>query len=155
MRTVTVALVLLASSVAAADPSGVYDVKYEEVSTNCQSPLRYAPGKLTVKITGKTLSVDIDRTPLMSGIASEDKISAKSKSGGTMVEGMTGVFSVAGKVTKEGLLSLVMVGEYSANGKPLCTQSWNVNGPRNSDAKPKKTKASLDMNPMADLLALR
>ena len=31
---------------------------------------------------------------------------------------------------EEGLLYLVMVGEYSANGKALCTQSWNVSGPK-------------------------
>ncbi len=155
--TVTVALVLLAlTGVAAADPAGVYDVKFEEVSTNCTSPLRYPPGKLTIKVSGKSLTVDIGNTPLMGGIPAENKISAKSKpNGGTMVEGMTGIFSVAGKVSKEGLLHLVMVGEYSANGKPLCTQSWNVNGPRN-DAKPKKTRASrgIDVNPMAELIAL-
>lgn len=156
--TVTVALVLLAlTGVAAADPSGVYDVKFEEVSTNCTSPLRYPPGKLTIKVTGRSLTVDIGNTPLMGGIPAEDKISAKSKpGGGTMVEGMTGIFSVAGKVSKEGLLHLVMVGEYSANGKPLCTQSWNVNGPRNGDAKPKKTKATKatkSLNPMGDLIA--
>lgn len=158
--TVTVALVLLAlTGVAAADPSGVYDVKFEEVSTNCTSPLRYPPGKLTIKVTGKSLTVDIGNTPLMGGIPAEDKVSAKSKpGGGTMVEGMTGIFSVAGKVSKEGLLHLVMVGEYSANGKPLCTQSWNVNGPRNGDAKPKKTKATKaslapSLNPMGELIA--
>ena len=154
--TVSVALVLMGlAGVAAADPSGVYDVKFEEVSTNCTSPLRYPPGKLTIKVVGKSLTVDITNTPLMGGIPAQDKISAKSKpGGGTMVEGMTGIFSVAGKVSKEGLLHLVMVGEYSANGKPLCTQSWNVNGPRNTDAKPKKTRASLDLNPMQELLAL-
>lgn len=147
-----VMLVLVAlTGVAAADPSGVYDVKFEEVSTNCTSPLRYPPGKLTIKMVGKTLTIEVDNTPRMSGVPSDDKISAKSKpGGGTMVEGMTGIFSVAGKVTKEGLLHLVMVGEYSANNKPLCTQSWNVNGPRNSDPK-KKTRASL--NPMSDLMA--
>jgi len=137
--TVSVALVMALTGVAAADPTGIYDVKYEEVSTNCGSPLRYPAGKLTIKITNNSLTVDIDRTPLMGGIPATDKISAKSKSGGTMVEGMSGVFSVAGKVTKEGLLHLVMVGEYSANGKPLCTQSWNVNGPRTDTVKPKKT----------------
>lgn len=92
--TVSTALVLMAlTAVAAADPTGVYDVKYEEVSTNCTSPLRYPPGKVTIKVIGKSLTVDIDRTPLMGGVASDDKISAKSKPGGTMVEGMTGVFT--------------------------------------------------------------
>lgn len=147
-------VMLLLTGVAAADPTGVYDVKYEEVSTNCTSPLRYPPGKLTIKIVGNSLTVDIDRTPLMGGIPAADKISAKSKSGGTMVEGMNGVFSVAGKVTREGLLHLVMVGEYTANGKPLCTQSWNVNGPRSDAKPPKKPKTSVAPNPMADLIAL-
>ncbi len=141
MRTLLLSVALVAvPAIASADVTGVYDVKFEEVSTNCTSPLRYPPGKLTIKIIGNSLTVDIDRTPLMGGIpAKTDKISAKSKSGTTMVDGMNGVFSVAGKVTPEGLLHVVMVGEYSANGKPLCTQSWNVNGPR-SDAKPKKTQ---------------
>jgi len=139
MRTITAVLVLLAlAGVASADVSGVYDVKFEEVSTNCQSPLKYPHGKITVQVKGTTLIVDIDRTPRMHGVpAKNNKISAKSKLSATMVEGMLGVFSVAGKVTPEGQLSLVMVGEYSAAGKPLCTQSWNVIGPRGAAA-PKK-----------------
>jgi len=87
---------------------------------------------------GTSIIVDIDRTPRMHGLpAKNGKISAKSKLSATMIEGMLGVFSVAGKVTPEGQLSLVMVGEYSAQGKPLCTQSWNVIGPRTAAA-PKK-----------------
>ncbi|MEJ7597171.1 MAG: hypothetical protein WKG01_04610 [Kofleriaceae bacterium] len=140
MRTITAALVLLAlSRVASADVSGVvsgvYDVKFEEVSTNCQSPLKYPHGKITVVVKDNTLIVDINRTPRMHGLpAKNGKISAKSKQSATMIEGMMGVFSVAGKVTPEGQLSLVMVGEYSAQGKPLCTQSWNVIGPRGTAA---------------------
>ena len=137
MRTITAVLVLLCASVgtASADVSGTYDVKFEEVSTNCQSPLKYPHGKITVQVKGNTLIVDIYRTPRMHGVpAKNNKISAKSKLSATMVEGMLGVFSVAGKVTPEGQLSLVMVGEYSAAGKPLCTQSWNVIGPRGTPA---------------------
>ena len=137
MRTITAVLVLLCALVgtASADVTGTYDVKFEEVSTNCQSPLKYPHGKITVQVKGNTLIVDIYRTPRMHGIpAKNNKISAKSKLSATMVEGMLGVFSVAGKVTPEGQLSLVMVGEYSAAGKPLCTQSWNVIGPRGTPA---------------------
>jgi hypothetical protein len=143
MRTfLAVSVLVWATGIAAADVSGVYDVKFEEVSTNCNSPLRYPHGKLTIKEKGNQVTVDIDRTPLMGGIpAKNGRISAKSKPGGTMVEGMTGVFSVAGKVTPEGQLQVVMVGEYSANGKPLCTQTWNVSGPRSKDEKPKKNSA--------------
>ena len=150
MRTVQLSVLVvlgLVTATAHADVAGVYDVKYEEVSTNCTSPLRYTHGKITVAVKGNSLTVDIDRTPLMGGIpAKTGKISAKSKSGGTMVEGMQGVFSVAGKVTPEGQLHLVMVGEYTANGKPLCSQSWNVTGPRadvpKPDARPKKSSRS-------------
>jgi hypothetical protein len=122
--------VLLATGVAHADVPGVYEVKYDEVSTNCTTTkLAYGPGLLTVKLKGNQLSVDIDRTPEMFGAAPKNgKVSAKSKIGGTMIEGMKGMFSVAGRITPEGTLYLVMTGEYSANGKPLCTQTWNVSG---------------------------
>jgi hypothetical protein len=162
MRTIVFAAVLgvvfvAGSSVARADVTGVYDVKFEEVPSNCQSPLRYPAGKLTVKIVGTTLHVDIDRTPLMTGaVPKGEKVSAKSKLGNTMVEGMKGVFSVAGKITPEGLLSFVMVGEYFANGKPLCTQTWNVTGPRTDSLK--KKSSSVDRGqyeaPMNDLVHL-
>ena len=128
------------------DVTGTYDVKYEEVSTNCPSPLKYVHGKLEIKVKGPQLTVDIDRTPLMSGSpAKNGKVSAKSKSGHTMLDGMDGAFSVAGKITPEGMLTLVMVGEYTASGKALCTQSWNVTGSK-ADAQPpaKKKSASQD-----------
>ncbi len=164
MRTAAaVLMVLLSSAVASADVAGVYDVKFQEQSTNCTSPLRYPNGKLTIKLKGSQLSVDIDRTPLMYGVRSKTgAIHAKSKSGGTMIEGMKGVFSVAGKVTPEGMLHLVMIGEYTANGRPLCTQSWDVIGPRvaaKPPAKPRKRSAAdvdrgEDRPVMADLVDL-
>jgi hypothetical protein len=132
-------LVAAATTIAHGDVAGVYAIKFEEVSTNCSAPLRYPNGKLTIRVKGSSLTVDLERTPLMTGTVSSkaSAISAKSKQGNTMIEGMRGVFSVAGKVTPEGLLQLVMIGEYSANGKPLCTQSWNVFGPK-LDEKPTK-----------------
>lgn len=149
----SVALIALAVSPAAADSvAGVYDVKYEEVSTNCQSPLKYPHGKMEVKITrGTSITVDIDRTPLMLGsVGKGGKISAKSKSGPTSLDGMNGVFSVAGKISPEGMLTLVMVGEYSAGGKALCSQSWNVVGSKSEPLAPPpkgKKSALLDFMP--------
>lgn len=136
-----VGLVVLAAAapVYAEDVSvaGTYNVKFEQVSTNCTSPLAY-PASGTLKIDAKAaeLQVDIDRTPLMVGkINKTGKVSAKSpKPGHTPVEGMDGVFSVAGRVDPAGLISLVMVGEYQNAGKPLCTQSWNVSGLRQGAA---------------------
>src|SRR5207244_8501926 len=100
-------------------------VKYEEVSTNCgEHKLTYTHGKMTVQVKGRQLTVDIDRTPPMFGVPQPNgRVSAKSsKPGETMLGGMKGVFSVAGRITPEGQLHLVMVGEFSADGKPLCSQ---------------------------------
>ena len=63
MRTIAslfgMALVLVGSSTAFADDvAGSYDVKYEEVSTNCPSPLKYQHGKLEVKTKGTSVTVD-------------------------------------------------------------------------------------------------
>jgi hypothetical protein len=126
---VGLAALLTTSTAWAEDVSGTYDVKYAEVSNNCASPLLYPNGKMELKLKGNQLTVDIERTPVMTGSASKNgKVSAKSKLGKTMIDGMDGVFSVAGKVAPDGALSLVMVGEYSTSGKALCTQSWNVTG---------------------------
>ena len=141
MRKLLAGLVLLlATSTAFADISGTYDVKFEDVSTNCTNQkLAYKPQQISVKVKANQLTVDIDVTPVMTGVTQKNgKVSAKSKSGSTMITGMKGVFSVAGRITPDGALALVMVGEYSDEaGKPLCTQSWNVSGPRVA-AKPKK-----------------
>jgi hypothetical protein len=133
-------LVATAIGVAHADVGGVYDVKYEEVSSNCTTTkLAYGPGPLKVKLKSNQLVVDIDRTPEMIGAQPKHgKISAKSKLAATMVDGMKGVFSVAGRITAEGTLYLVMIGEYSASGKPLCTQTWNISGAKQSP--PAKSK---------------
>jgi len=152
MRTILTAAAILMATVgtsAADDVYGTYDVKYEEVSTNCPSPLKYGNGKLEVKKTSTGVNVDIDRTPVMQGsVGKAGKISAKSKSGPTMLDGMAGVFSVAGKITPEGVLSFVMVGEYTAGGKALCTQSWNVVGSKQETPatpdKPKKKSTDVE-----------
>jgi hypothetical protein len=156
MRNLTSRSVLLGAAILAVaapayadDMAGSYDVKFEQVSTNCEHPLAYPQhGMLKIEIKGADMQIDIDRTPIMVGkSAKPGKISAKSpRPGHTPVEGMDGVFSVAGRITGEGMLSLVMVGEYQTAGKPLCTQSWNLAGlrarPGNSDRpdKPDKPK---------------
>jgi hypothetical protein len=108
-------------------------VKFEQVSTNCEHTVTYPQhGLLKIEVKGGDLQVDIERTPLMVGKPTKNgKVSAKSpRPGHTPYEGMDGVFSVAGKISAEGIVSLVMIGEYQAAGKPLCTQSWNLTGLR-------------------------
>jgi hypothetical protein len=136
--------VLLAAAPAHADDlTGSYEVKFEQVTSNCEHPLAYPQhGTLKIETKGSDVQVNIERTPLMVGKATKtNKISAKSpKPGHTPVDGMDGVFSIAGRVSTEGMVSLVMVGEYTHNGAPLCTQSWNLSGLRKAggDAKPKR-----------------
>ena len=141
MRNLLVATVLmLLATPAFADISGTYDVKFEDVSTNCTTQkLTYKPQPISVKLKGNQVTVDVDMTPVMTGVPQKNgKVSAKSKAGNTMMSGMKGVFSVAGRITVDGALAFMMVGEYSTEqGKPLCTQSWNVSGPR-IDTKPAK-----------------
>ena len=136
-------LLALAAPAYADDMAGSYDVKFEQVSTNCEHPVAYPQhGTLKIEVKGIDLQVDIERTPLMIGkSAKTGKISAKSpKPGHTPIQGMEGVFSVAGRITAEGMLSLVMVGEYQTAGKPLCTQSWNLAGLRAKTDKIDKPK---------------
>jgi hypothetical protein len=128
----SLALVLATATPALADDAivGTYKVKFEQVSTNCPSPVSYRDFEdLKIQMKGGDVQVDIDRTPLMVGKPGKPgKLNVKSKPGHTPVQGMDGTFSLAGRISPEGMISLVMVGEYTANGKPLCTQSWNLSG---------------------------
>jgi len=143
-RSAVLGVVLVAAApVYADDLPGSYEVKFEQVSTNCEHPIAYPQhGTLKIDVKGGDVQVDIDRTPLMVGKSTKPgKISAKSpKPGRTPVEGMDGVFSVAGRITAEGMLSLVLVGEYQTAGKPLCTQSWNLSGLKARADKAEKPK---------------
>jgi hypothetical protein len=148
---VAVAVLVLASSMAfaqkkkegKADVLGVYDVRYEEVSSNCEQT-SIAMSRGTIDITKKKgqIVVDILRFPLMYGAPGKGgKVRAASKLDKSSIEGVDGKFSVAGRVD-EGLISLVFVAEYYVNGKPLCSQTWNVSGQRSTSAeksqKPRK-----------------
>jgi hypothetical protein len=141
------AVVCAPSLAHADDAAGSYEVKFEQVSTNCEHPLAYPQhGSIKIEVKGSELKVDIERTPLMVGkparTGNVNKVSARSpKPGHTPIEGMDGAFSVEGRITGEdGMLSLVMVGEYQTAGKPLCSQSWNLTGLRARPDKPDKPK---------------
>lgn len=127
-------VVLLATSglAHADDPvAGSYEAKFEQIGNNCEHSIAFAPrGFVKIEVKGGDLQVDIERVPLMIGKPRKDgKINAKSRLGHTAVAGMDGVFTVAGRITPEdGMLSLTLIGEYQAGGKPLCTQSWSLSG---------------------------
>lgn len=156
LSTLTLAAVLAVAPLAGAqndrkggDVTGSYDVRYEEVSSNCSTTsIALARGSLDITKKGKQLVVDIQRFPLMYGApAKSGKIRASSKIGKSSIEGVDGKFSVAGRVD-EGLIQLVFVAEYYVQGKPLCSQTWNVSGQKSSSAKTgKKSAAASSANP--------
>ena len=133
-RSAVLGAVLLATSgLAHADGpvTGSFEAKFEQIGNNCEHSITYpARGIVKIEIKGGDLQVDIEHTPLMLGKPRKDgKINAKSRPGHTLVAGMDGVFTVAGRITPEdGMLSLTLIGEYQAGGKPLCTQSWSLSG---------------------------
>jgi hypothetical protein len=147
MRTSVLAgLFVLASIVAPASQAGAqkksdtsavgtYEVRYEEVSSNCsQTSISMTRGTLDISKKGKQLIVDISRFPYMYGVPGKGgKIRASSKIASSSIEGVDGKFSVAGRVD-EGVIQMVFVAEYYVDGKPLCSQTWNVSGQKTKSA---------------------
>src|SRR5262249_24058488 len=131
MRITLVTLVLGAATLAAASPafadkgdksdvSGTYDVRYDEVSNNCTNVGQsFTRGTLKIE-EKKTLTVNIELVPIMVGSeAKGGKLKAQSKLGPSVIQGLDGKYSVAGRVD-DGVLQLVFVAEYYVKGEPLC-----------------------------------
>lgn len=137
--------------------AGSYEVKFEEMATTCD-PVRFTYTRGTVRVaTGKrSLTVNIETIPQMIGVpAKSGKIKAKTpKKLATTIQGIDGKYSVSGRVDDSGVVELVLVGEFTRqdNGKPLCTQSWNLRGVRRSNDKDAKSAA--DPIDTVDALAL-
>jgi hypothetical protein len=146
-------LMALATPAAAQNVAGSYDAKFEEMSTNCD-PVRFTYTRSVVRVdTAKnSLKVNIETIPQMIGIpAKSGKINAKTpKKLATTITGIDGKYHVSGRVDDSGVLELVLVAEFtrSDNGKPLCTQSWNLRGVKSSGTsdkdKAQKKSASFD-----------
>ncbi|MCA9675433.1 MAG: hypothetical protein H6709_15250 [Kofleriaceae bacterium] len=135
----TTVAVLAGASEARADKGddviGSYEVRYEEVSSNCSTTsIAMARGQLDISKKKSQLVVDIQRFPLMYGsFGKSGKVRASSKIAPSSIQGVDGKFSVAGRVD-EGLIQLVFVAEYYVKGKPMCSQTWNVTGKRQEGA---------------------
>jgi hypothetical protein len=127
---------------------GTYEVRYEEVSTNCSTTLiSLARGQLEVTKKGKQIVVDISRFPVMYGSPGKGgKLRASSKIASSSIEGIDTKVSVAGRVD-EGLIQLVFVAEYYVNKKPMCSQTWNVSGKRKEAAAKRQAREAPQMRP--------
>ena len=146
-----------ASPALADDVAGSYEVKFEEMSTNCSPPpVTYTRGVVRVDVS-KSLRVNIETIPQMVGMpAKSGKINAKTKKKvATTVQGLDGKYGISGRVDDNGVLQLVLVAEYTRqdNGKPHCTQSWNVSGVRAGKAaadRKAKPKAVFELPSLGD-----
>jgi hypothetical protein len=120
---------------AQANIAGAYDVKFQEMSTNCSPvPASYTRGTVKIDVSKSSLRVNIETIPQMIGVpAKSGKINAKMpKKAAFTVQGLDVKSTVSGRVDDNGVLQLVLVSEYTRidNGKPYCTQSWNLSGVR-------------------------
>ncbi len=146
----------LAAPAAAQSVAGVYDAKFEEMSTNCD-PVRFTYTTSTVRVDAvkNSLKVNIETIPQMVGIpAKSGKINAKTpKKLATTIQGIDGKYHVSGRVDDTGVLELVLVAEFtrSDNGKPLCTQSWNLRGVRQAGAATDKSQGKAQKKSGFDL----
>jgi len=123
----------LATPAFAGPVAGTYDVKFEEMSTNCSPPpIAYTRGTVRIGVVKSSLTVNIETIPQMNGVSAKNgKINASMpKKLASTVQGLDVKSKVSGRVDDNGVLQLVLVSEYTRtdNGKPHCTQSWNVTG---------------------------
>ena len=118
---------------------GSYEVKFEEMSTNCDPPrFAYQRGVVKIETAKASLRVNIETIPQMAGVPGKSgKINAKTlKKSATTVTGLDGTYRVSGRVDEGGVLQLVLVAEFTKTGetKTMCTQSWNISGVRQATA---------------------
>src|SRR5215468_10237323 len=101
MRSIVI-LCLLASSAIAEDVTGVYDVKFETMASDCNPPpVALGRGKLTIASKKGGLTLDVGPIPqLAGGTANEGKLAFKSnRVFGTTVVGLLAKYSATGEVT--------------------------------------------------------
>jgi hypothetical protein len=139
-----VATTTLGSTAFAEDAASSYDVKFEEIGQNCSAPpVALGRGKVAIATRKTSVIVNIETIPEMVGKSQKGgKVNAKTLKGAvpTTVQGLDAKYSIAGTVSEDGVVQLVLVAEYSKHDdkKPYCTQSWNVTGLRSKPEKPEK-----------------
>jgi hypothetical protein len=131
MRSIAI-VCLLASSAFAEDITGVYDVKFETMASDCNPPpVALGRGKLTIGSKKGTLTLDVGPIPQLAGCeANEGKVTFRSnRVFGTTVVGLLAKYSATGDA-KGGKIDLMLIADYikQTDSKPYCKQSWKVTG---------------------------
>ena len=110
--------------------TGDYDVKFEEIANNCtRTGINLRKGTIALGAFKSDMTLTVPMTSTMYGSPPrKGKFRVKSKLGGTGIQGVLGKFSASGRIDNE-VIQFVFVAEFfTANKKPLCTQSWNASG---------------------------
>ncbi len=139
---IAAAALAAASSSARADDTvtgiaGVYDIKIDEMADNCSPPPVALQNKtIRLDLRAGVLLVNLETVPQLAGSAAKNgKLSAKTaKVMPTTVQGLDGKYTIAGHVTVDKAIELVLVAEYSIAKKPYCTQSWTIAGKKQAAA---------------------
>jgi hypothetical protein len=112
--------------------TGNYSVTFQEISNSCTGVgLALNKGTLAIARAGKQeLELRLPQVPVLRGTARKGgKFKVAAGRTATAIQGVESSFSAAGR-RDESSVQLVLVAEYYREGKPLCTQSWDVYGAR-------------------------
>lgn len=132
MSVVVAAVAMLTADVRAEQSvRGNYAVQFDEVVDNCKKTgIGLSRADVVLGGRGRNLTVKMPIVPTMRGrVSKSGKLRAEAKRGKTGIRGVDGAFSISGRV-KGRTIEVVLIAEYFANGKPLCTQSWTGTGKR-------------------------
>jgi hypothetical protein len=129
---IALACLLAAAPAYADDLAGVYDVKFETMTSDCNpTPIAISRGKLTIEVTKTGVTVDVSPFPKLAGSVDKDgKVTVpSSRVFGTTVMGLLAKYSASGQVTA-GKLELLFVADYikQQGNKPHCKQPWKLTG---------------------------
>lgn len=129
---IAIACVLAATSPASADDlAGVYEVKFETMTSDCNPPpLALSRGKVTIEMTKTGISLDVSPFPKLEGTVKDGKISVGStRVFGTTVMGLLAKYTATAEITN-GKIEVLFIANYikQAGNKPHCKQPWKLTG---------------------------
>jgi hypothetical protein len=110
---------------------GTYPSSFEKVIDNCDGKgMDLKSESVVLKQTGRKLAVTIASLPTLEGrLGRGGKLRAKLKRGATRQAGLQARYGLKGSVSRRELQAVLII-EYYQGKKPICTQSFNLEGSR-------------------------
>ena len=130
---VAVLLASAGSAFAQSDSTQTYAVVFEEITNSCTDAnvaMRIDKATIEVSRQKETIRVSIPNVPAMTGrLRKGGSFKAEAEKRSPTTRNVEQRFSSAGRAS-DSKVQLVFVAEFYRDDKPLCTQSWDVTGPR-------------------------